>query len=62
MSGSKIQNHKYDALTEKFNEKTVYVNKYCILNNSMHCKKKWKEIRVLHKSLVNFPFDRFQKK
>lgn len=62
MSGSKIQHYKYDALTKELDEKIAYVEKNCILKNDMQCKKKWKEIRKLHKSMVTFSFDRFHKK
>jgi hypothetical protein len=34
---------------KQMDDKIQYMEKHCLLNNSLYCKKKWKEISALHK-------------
>lgn len=44
--GSKL---KKKIMNKELDRKISYVEKHCIMNNSLHCKKKWMEIKKLHK-------------
>lgn len=39
---------KYIILQKVLHEKTAYMEKNCVLNNSKHCKQKWYEIKTLN--------------
>lgn len=40
---------KYVVAKKQLKLRCDYVEKHCVMNNSMFCKKKWIEIKVLHK-------------
>lgn len=52
MNPKPVMHIRLAILQKQMDEKIRYVEKHCVLNKSMHCKKKWKEISALHKMTI----------
>lgn len=39
---------KQKFIKKELERKITYVEKHCLMNNSLHCKQKWMQIKKLH--------------